>query len=208
MLCKYGESYKRATQGKHRLAVAVIATIGLLASSNPSSLWAQDRESGPTEYDVKAAYLYNFAHFVQWPEEVLSEDTAYIKIGILGEDPFGEILDQIASGKTVNGKKLQVHRFKTVESLEYCHILFVCGSENARLNDIFKHIEGWNMLTVGETAAFFERGGMVNFIKLGNKVRFEISKKTTEKADLKISSRLLRLAVTKKAKAQEEELKS
>jgi hypothetical protein len=146
------------------------------------------------EYQVKAAFLYNFAKFVEWPQEAFAQPDAPIVLGVLGEEPFGGALDQVIKGKAVNGHPLAIKRLKWGGKLRECHILFICASERKRLPAIFEQIKGAGILTVGETEAFTQQGGIINFTLVDNKVRFEINTDMAEQARLKISSRLLALA--------------
>jgi hypothetical protein len=146
--------------------------------------------SSPTEYEVKAAFLYNFANFVEWPPESFPDDKSPIVIGVVGEDPFGESLDATIKGKTANGRKITCKRFKRISDVDTCHILFVTSAEKRPLP------KGPGILTVGEDKGFTKRGGVINFTLEDNKVRFEISTENAKKAKLKISSKLLKLART------------
>ena len=146
------------------------------------------------EYQIKAAFLYNFAKFVEWPPEAFSDAKSPIVIAILGEDPFDPSLEEIIAGKTVQGRPLVVKHWKNLDGSWQCHILFVSASARGFLGDIFQKTGLSNVLTVGEMEGFAQRGGMINFILFENKVRFEINHKAAESAGLKISSKLLSLA--------------
>lgn len=151
-----------------------------------------------TEYKIKAAYLFNFAKFVEWPESSFPDSSETIKIGILGQDPFLETLNQTVAGKTVKGRKFTVRRFKKVQDLEFCHILFISASERRRLPQIIRKIKGSSTLTVSEVNNFIDSGGIIRLLNKDNKVRFEIGLPAAQQADLKISSRVLRLAENQK----------
>lgn len=148
----------------------------------------------PTEYQVKAAFLYNFAKFVEWPTEAFSDTTTPIIIGILGDDPFESDLDQIVKGKRVNGREFVIKRFKELEDLEICHILFISTSEHKNLSKITRTLKNSGVLTVSEMKEFTKMGGIINFILEENKVRFEINVDAAEREGLKLSSQLLKLA--------------
>ena len=156
--------------------------------------FAQTGTSDVTEYEIKAAFLYNFAKFVDWPTDVFQKDSTTITIGILGDDPFGSILDEIAADTKVKNKRLLIKRFKHPEDLTFCHILYVSKSETRRLQAILKQVSGASTLTIGESPGFIERGGMIRLINKRHKVRFEINPGAAKKVRLKISSRLLKLA--------------
>jgi hypothetical protein len=148
----------------------------------------------PSEYQVKAVFLYNFAKFVEWPEAALPDTATTLVISILGEDPFGDAFASI-EGKTVKGRELVIKRFAELPDLEPCHILFISSLEKKRLSAILEHIKTSSILLVSEMEDFTQKGGMVNFVLQKKKVRFEISIETSEEAGLKLSSRLLKLAL-------------
>ncbi len=170
------------------LALILIVAVSLIGSA----LRGTAQSSG--EYEIKAAFLYNFAKFVEWPAEAFVDPQAPFVLGVVGEDPFGSVLAQTVGGKTVNGRQLMVRRFKHGEDLRGCHILFVSSSEKKHLAQILESLKGSSVLTVGETDRFAQFGGAVNFILEANKVRFEINVDAAARARLKLSSKLLALA--------------
>ena len=145
------------------------------------------------EYSLKAAYLLNFTQFVEWPSNGFISPDAPIVIGVLGEDPFGGALDQAIKGKAVHGRSFELKRFKQIGEMRGCHVLFVCASEAARLPEILLAAQKGGILTVSDIDRFAERGGIINFYKENNKVRFKINLNAAERAGTKISSQLLRL---------------
>ena len=146
----------------------------------------------PTEYEVKAAFLYNFAKFVKWPDE--KGLGATFVIAVLGEDPFGGVLDRTLAGKTILDRKVEVRRIGSPEAGSRAQILFVGSSEKVRLAEILKALQGSTVLTVGETEDFTDRGGMIAFRLRNDVVRFDINLDQVERARLKMSSQLIRLA--------------
>jgi hypothetical protein len=148
----------------------------------------------PSEYQVKAVFLYNFAKFVEWPPEAFADASAPVILGIIGDDPFGAVLDRTIKGKTVNGRALLVKRAKQVRDLKGCHIVFISASERERLAQILEALSRSSVLTIGETERFVHLGGIINFIIEANKVHFEINVDVARRAQLKISSKLLTLA--------------
>ena len=156
----------------------------------------ETRAAAPTakEYEVKAAFLFNFAQFVEWPAEAFESPQMPVGIGILGDDPFGDILEQTIRGETVKGRPIVVHRSKQIENLKHCHLLFVGRSEKGRLAHIFAVLEGAHCLTVGETDQFARAGGIIIFRLQGTNIRFEINVDAARHSGLRISSKLLRLA--------------
>jgi hypothetical protein len=153
-----------------------------------------------SEYEVKAAFLYNFAKFVEWPSSTAQDTTLPFLIGILGKDPFGSILDQWIGPKSVKGRKLLIRRFNDLSGLTFCHLLFISNSERSNLPQIFEKLHGANTLTVGEMEGFMEKQGMIQFVMRDNRVHFMINVDASEAAGLKLSSKLLNLAVGLKKK--------
>jgi hypothetical protein len=143
------------------------------------------------EYHVKALFLYNFAKFVDWPQQM---QAGPICIGVFGEDPFGGELDQTVAGKTVNGRGFVIKRLKRQEDAKACHIVFVSGSEKKRTRAILEGLENCSVLTVGEVPGFAPNGGIINFEIVDSKVRFEVNIDAAERTGLKLSSKLLSLA--------------
>ena len=146
------------------------------------------------EYQVKAAFLYNFAKFVDWPSAAFSGENSPLIIGVLGDDPFGDALDKTVEGKTVNDRKIVVRRYKQADDAKSCHILYVSRSEKKQVDKDLDRLDKTNTLTVGDMDQFLQRGGMVNFIIEDKKVRLEINPDAAERANLKVSSKLLQVA--------------
>ena len=146
-----------------------------------------------SEYEIKAALLFNFANFVEWPAQAFPEGTTSITFGVLSENPFGKPLDSLKN-KTLNGRKLVIKYFKNARELEFCHVLFIASSEKKHVEQILQRLDGWSVLTIGETELFTQLGGMINFTVVESKVQFEINMASAERAGLKISSKLLALA--------------
>ncbi len=171
--------------------LVVSITIFALIGSTPGTLADSPSFS---EYQVKAAFLYNFARFVEWPTDAFLDAHAPILLGIVGEDPFGDALEQALKGKSVNGRELVLKRLTRQQDLKGFHMLFVSSSEARHLSQIMESLKGKCVLTVGETEGFAQTGGVINFTLEENKVHFEINVDTAERAHLKISSKLLALA--------------
>jgi len=146
------------------------------------------------EYQVKAAFLYNFAKFVEWPPSSFPDASSPLRICVLGRDPFGEELRNITREKIVNGHKLEVTEVPDLQAARTCHILFIASSEKTQLKRIFDSLRGTDALTVGDTKGFVEQGGMINFVLENNRVQFEVNRKAAEEGRLKISSKLLSVA--------------
>ena len=153
------------------------------------------QDSPPSEYQLKAAFLFNFAKFVEWPPEAFANSTSPIVIGILGEDPFGGDLERTVRDKKVNNRPFVIKELRSPAEATNCHIIFISASEKKRLPEVLSGLSGTNVLTVSETADFTASGGMINFVEENNKIRFQINDVAAKKANLKVSSKLLSLAV-------------
>jgi hypothetical protein len=167
--------------------VAFALVWGGLAGAEPDS---------PTEYQVKAALLFNFAKFVDWPASAFAGPEAPFVIGMVGEDPFGPALEETLRNKNVNGRAIRIEHLGPGQDLKSCHLLFVCASERKRLAALLGSLEKAPVLTVGDgLERFLGGGGMVNLLQQNNKVRFAVSQERVAQSGLKMSSKLLRLAV-------------
>lgn len=147
------------------------------------------------EYEMKAHFLCNFVKYTTWPKSGAADSGAVI--GVLGDNPFGGSLKKF-SGKTFSGRKLVVRyfpRFSKDLSFSDCQILFVSASERTNYQKVLKKIKGLPVLTVSDNNWFFRYGGMINFVSKNKRIRFSINRTVVEDAGLKLSSKLLRLAV-------------
>ena len=190
--------------GKHTYKIIFCA---LLLMGISTIAKAQIKSSQDIEYKLKAAFLYNFIKFVDWPEKKLANNNEQIVIGIIGKNTFGDAFEPVKD-KKVKGQEAIVKYYKsfselekntddlnkTADELKKCHLLFVCSSEKDKLIDIIDIVKNDNVLTVGETAEFLKAGGIINFLLEDNKVRFEISLIAARQSKLTIRSQLLRLA--------------
>jgi hypothetical protein len=148
----------------------------------------------PPEYQVKAAFLYQFIKFIEWPPQAFStgHDKAII-IGVLGEGPM-QIALAAVQGKMAKGRPVAIESYKTLADLDYCHVLFISPSMDDQLPAILKRIKGWSLLTVGDMEGSARRGAMLNFITVEDMIRFEVNVEAAKRANLRISSELLGLA--------------
>lgn len=160
--------------------------------SNAAQARAQSEAS--TEYQLKAAFLYNFARFVDWPPEAFRDASAPLVVCIEGDDPFGNALDQTFQGKTVNGRAFVIRRGRQLPELKQCHIVFISSSERRRLPQIFSRLQGASVLTVGESERFASSGGVIQFALQDNRVHLLINPDAAARARLKVSSKLLAIA--------------
>jgi YfiR/HmsC-like len=146
------------------------------------------------EYQVKAAFIYNFAKFVEWPPEAFKTPAEPMTICVLGQNPFGGGLDRIVSGKAIEGRALAVRQISGEQQASGCQILFVSSSEGKRVGLIVSAFPRTGTLTIGETEDFALDGGVINFKIEDGRVRLQVNVKAAEKARLRISSKLLSLA--------------
>ena len=167
------------------LALWIVFSGGLVAGAESLA---------PTMHQVEAAFLFNFAKFVTWPDDAFRRSEDSLIIGVLGEDPVGVILEETVRDKTIMGKKLAVKRFMRVQDAVKSHILFLSSSEESHLPQILKGLERATVLTVSDMEQFAERGGMIAFTVEDQKVRFNVNVDAVERAGLKMGSQLLKLA--------------
>jgi YfiR/HmsC-like len=181
---------------RRNLKILLRATLILVAiiSLGFNSL-AQEQ---PSEYEVKAAFLFNFAKFIDWPPEVFADTNSPIVVGVLGKNVFGNNLEKTIRDRKVNNRGFQFRNYTSITEVTNCQILFISPSEKADFPKIVGALHNASVLTVSETDGFIQAGGMINFMIQDNKIRFQISDEAAKKGRLKISSKLLSLAVPAK----------
>lgn len=177
-------------RGVLRWCTAIVAGLALLLCGGRSA----GQQSGPTEYQVKAAFLLNFAKFIDWPESSFASPQAPFSICILGADPFGAEIDETLHGQTLDGRAVIVQRLRDATGLRRCQVGFISASEKSHLADIFQAVRGAHVLLVGESPGFASAGGAIQFQLRDNRVRFSINPEAAERAGLRVSSKLLSLA--------------
>jgi hypothetical protein len=146
----------------------------------------------PTDYEVKAAFLYNFAKFVRWPDEAASRPR--FVLAIVGDDPFGDVIDRAFVGKTVLGRPVEIRRTRVVREAAAAQMVFIGSSERAHLPEVLAALKGESVLTVGDMDRFADGGGMVGFRLKDSTVRFEVNLRPLREARLQMSSQIIRLA--------------
>jgi hypothetical protein len=178
-----------------RAVLALAVVVALVGSLSNALARADDSPDLNREYAIKAAYLYQFGRYVQWPEESFADSRAPLVIGVFGPDPFGGILEEIARTKKVDGRPIAIRRMTSMANYGPCHILFVVASANAEeKSKALDALRKSCLLLVGEEPDFIERGGTITFFIAENRVRFEINAERARQDQLKISSKLLSLA--------------
>ncbi|HEY3971568.1 MAG TPA: YfiR family protein [Candidatus Sulfotelmatobacter sp.] len=156
----------------------------------------------PTEYEVKATYLYNFTRFVEWPVQGAQGEGDSFAICVLGDNPFGPALEATVAQETIGGKNAVAKQIHTMQDAADCRVLFISTSEDKRLKQILMSLGTASVLTVSDLPKFTERGGMVQFVVDGNRVRFEVNSASAERAGLTLSSELLKVAVNVRTSVQ------
>jgi hypothetical protein len=171
------------------LPLLLLAVLG--CGAFPSGV---DAAAAPSEDQVEAVFVFNFAHFVEWPPQSFATPNEPFIIGILGSDPFGAHLDEVVRGEQINGHPLQVQRFRSLADVGRCQILFIDRSENERIDQILAALNGRSVLTVSQADGAAEHGVMIQFAVENSRVRLRINVESARAAGLTISSKLLRPA--------------
>ena len=174
-----------------RIAVVLALAAALLSVPSHAIL-----AGGLSEYEVKAAFLVNFAKFVEWPATAFSSPSAPIVVAVVGDDPFGSDLDDAIRGKTVSGHPLVARRVDWRDDLAHLHVVFISASEKRRLKDILHRLETASVLSVSDMDGFCSDGGLIAFVVENDRIRFEVNDGTAQRRGLKISSKLLSLATS------------
>lgn len=183
------------SSGRTHATRAVRLPLLLLAVFAAAGLWAETAGAQAVdEYQAKAAYLLNFARFVEWPAEVLPPSSP-LEIAVVGDyDPFGGALEQVLRGKTVNGHRILLRHHRWDDTLTPYQIVFISASEEQHLPQILRFLGNSSVLTVSDIDRFALRGGVIEFRTVGNRLRFDINRTPAINARLSISSKLLSVA--------------
>jgi hypothetical protein len=155
-------------------------------------LWSQS--SATSGYEVKTAFLFNFAKFVGWPPASFPSSDSPFTICVLGQDPFGNILDNTLQGQVIDNRPFAIRRLRDRSEVRGCQMVFVSSSENAHLAEILASVQGTNLLLVGDMTGFAAMGGTIEFTIEDNRVRFTINTDAVDRSGLKLNSKLLGLA--------------
>lgn len=186
---------KKQDQRKFRSSKAVgpsallVILLALLLPGSSRIAWAQAGEE-----EIKAAFLFNFARYVQWPQGSFDDRGTPVRVCVLGANDFARIVSANVSGKSVDDRAVEVVDLKNPASSAGCHILFVGDQAGASRSALLGEVGKLPVLTVSDSEGFAREGGIANFYRDDNKVRFEINPGAARVAGLKISSQLLRLA--------------
>jgi hypothetical protein len=161
----------------------------------------QAEQPKPSEYQVKAAYIYNFGRFVTWPAKVADQKKDF-SICVLGQDPFGPALDSVLAGEMLDGRPVVAKRISRPEDAADCRILFINSTESNHLQQILAALNQAPVLTVSDMPDFSRRGGIIQFVLEEKKVRFEVNLTNAESAGLVLSSQLLKVASSVRGSAR------
>jgi YfiR/HmsC-like len=179
----------------HIATILAVTVLGLSLFVAPTAVQAQQVTTIDREYTIKAAFLYHFLTYIDWPEGTFADSKQPFVIGIYQTDPFGAVLDKIASTKNVEGRPIEIRRLNSTDKLLECHIVFMAGTVEAALqHSVLGLLSNSHVLCVGETEDFVEQGGAAQFFVEGNKVRFAFNTDVVDRSNLKVSSKLLSLA--------------
>jgi len=173
----------------------IISILVILSAVSMVGLPRLRAEDSSTEYKIKAAFLYNFLNFIEWPSGSFKDSNDVLKICVIGEDPFGDAFEPFIN-KPIKGKKLKIYQINKIGDTDNCHIAFISSSEKRRLGRVLADLNGSSTLTVSDIKSFTQEGGIINFVTVENRIGFEINIKAAERSGLKISSKLLNLAKT------------
>lgn len=186
---------KGKKKGKCLLLFRVVSLVGI------GLCWVLPVEAAP-EYRLKAAFLYNIARLVEWPQESVATATQPFPICFMGEDVFGDALDSLKE-KQVRNRPVQLQKNVSLAQVEQCYILFISNSEKDRLEEILRALKKKPVLTVGDSEGFAERGTVVNMLRDDKKVRLEINSQAAKRANLNVSPTLFELSTPVEDKFKE-----
>ncbi len=175
----------------HCVAFTLISTMYPMSQAAPAA----------QEYQIKAVFLFNFVNFITWPPNAFKQESDPFRICLLGEDPFGVVLDLTVEDHTVEGRDLKILRLKDIQMIRSCQILFISNSEQARHKDILKTIRTLPVLSIGDNDDFIQQGGMIKFFNHNNKIRLGVNPDALETVGLKANANLLNLAIIERGGA-------
>lgn len=171
---------------KH-ISIAILLIFFVTASMSAQTTAASENQ-------VKAVFLFNFTHFVDWPSSAFEYPYEPFIIGIIGNDPFGSLIESTIEGERIGTHLIKINRYKTIQDIQKCHILYIATQDPDETKKIINAVADKDILTVGDSPNFIRWGGMIRFYKEENKIRLQINNSAAKAAGLKISSKLLRVA--------------
>lgn len=183
-------STHKPERARERMIALVLVTISAFGAPPV----ARTQTNPPSDYQLKAAFLFNFAKFIDWPNSSFAGPQSPFTICILGQDPFGSVLDDTLKGKTIGGRPIAVRRLKDKADGRQCQMVFVSSSESGHLAEIIGSLQVANVLLVGESNRFAVSGGTIELTLEDNHIRFKINTDAADRSGLTVSSKLLALA--------------
>jgi hypothetical protein len=191
-----GLSLSALSRRNRTIAMAIVLPALALLWAVPSNAGAADGAAAAPgrEYEIKAAFLYNFTKFVDWPAQTFANADAPIVIGVLGDSPCVQALERLVKDRKVNGRTIVVRRIASAAEAKVTQMLFVGSAQEAQFAGLEPALHSLPVLTVGESPGFATLGGTIDFVPQGDKIRFEINIDAAEHAGLKISAQLQKLA--------------
>jgi PPE-repeat protein len=186
-------SRSQSTQFPFVLRAAGLLILSVMAGASFSGI-ARAQSDQLSDYDVKAAFLFNFTKFVEWPESSFESPQAPIVIGIIGDSPFGDSLTRIVAGQKAQGRGIEIIRYRRGDDLRRCNVLFISDSERQRSAQILASLQPASILTVSDMDGFAEAGGAIQFVIQDNRVRFIVNLDAATQSKLRASAKLLALA--------------
>ena len=181
-----------------RIGAITLATILVTVSS----VNVRAESKPPTEYEIKAACLYNFAKLIDWPDKAFADSTAPFSIGVLGRDPFGVALERAVEERNIDGREVAIRRSSGHSS---CQMLYISASEKKNLQRVLEHLQGSHVVTVSDLEGFVEQGGMIGFYIEDNSIRFAVNVDAADRAGVEVDQRLLKLATVVRDSPPEED---
>ncbi len=176
------------------IALAMCAVVHANAGRSSPDAQRKGADVAKTrEYSIKAAYLYNFAKLATWSSSSFANEKQPVTIGVFGKNPFGSALRRLALKKRVHGRRLVIRHLRSLKELSGCHVVFVCKSEEARLSAVLVALQDIRALTVSDIDGFARHGGVIGLRTAANKMTFEVNLDAADRAEIKLSSKLLRL---------------
>lgn len=173
--------------------VHLLLVIAYLLLFSTQASWAGSGQL--SEYEIKTAYLYNFAKYVDWPTASLPRESTSLTMCIAGKSPLNDVMETLA-GKTVKNRRLAIRQLSRIDDLGDCNILFINAAAKTSLSHVLTSSVPRAILTISDSKGFASAGGMIELVPVRDKIRFEINNRTAQNAGLRISSHLLRLATT------------
>jgi hypothetical protein len=176
-----------------RALISALIALALAWTPSAKVRAAVDVAPRSPEYVIKAAYLYNFAMFVEWPSDAFPTADSPLSIGVVGDDPFGGALERTVADKRINKRRIVVDRVQSVQDARRCHIVFI-SLDDPRMSEFSTRLSGQSVLLVGESEGVLRQGATIGFTVRDNKVGYDINLGAAKRARLTVSSKLLNLA--------------